>query len=226
MDSQNRSLEFALLLTLPAAVALLVAAEPIIRVLFERGAFLAADTPKTAYALMAFAAGLPAFVLIKVFQPAFFAREDTKTPMYYAGINMAVNVVASIAFFFLFQTLGLMPHVGIALATTLAAWVNAVMLFATLKRHGDFEADQRLVRNLPLIVLASLAMGGLVYVLTGWLAPQLSSAATLGAMRLSARGYTRMLRVARTIADLAGAQQISRTHVAEALSYRRQAPRA
>lgn len=180
MDSQNRSLEFALLLTLPAAVALLVAAEPIIRVLFERGAFLAADTPKTAYALMAFAAGLPAFVLIKVFQPAFFAREDTKTPMYYAGINMAVNVVASIAFFFLFQTLGLMPHVGIALATTLAAWVNAVMLFATLKRHGDFEADQRLVRNLPLIVLASLAMGGLVYVLTGWLAPQLSSAATLG----------------------------------------------
>jgi len=92
-DSQNRSLEFALLLTLPAAVALTMAAEPIIRVLFERGAFTAMDTPKTAYALAAFAVGLPAFVLIKVFQPAFFAREDTRTPMIFAGVNMAATLL-------------------------------------------------------------------------------------------------------------------------------------
>ncbi|MCB1511197.1 MAG: murein biosynthesis integral membrane protein MurJ, partial [Hyphomicrobiaceae bacterium] len=87
IDSQNRSLEFALLLTLPAAIALAVAAEPIISVLFERGAFTSKDTPATAWALAAFAAGLPAFVMIKVFQPAFFAREDTRTPMIYAAIN-------------------------------------------------------------------------------------------------------------------------------------------
>ncbi|HRY07291.1 MAG TPA: murein biosynthesis integral membrane protein MurJ [Hyphomicrobiaceae bacterium] len=179
MDSQNRSLEFALLLTLPAAVALLIAAEPIIRVLFERGAFLPGDTPKTAYALMAFAVGLPAFVLIKVFQPAFFAREDTKTPMYFALINMIVNVVGSVALFFLFRHLGLMPHVGIALATTLAAWINAVMLLITLRRHGDFRSDPRLVRNVPLIALASLAMGAAVYGALIWLAPYLTSQASL-----------------------------------------------
>ncbi len=175
MDSQNRSLEFALLLTLPAAVALVIAAEPIIRVLFERGAFLPTDTPKTAYALIAFAAGLPAFVLIKVFQPAFFAREDTKTPMYFAGVNMIVNVVGSIGLFFLFRHLGLMPHVGIALATTLAAWVNAGMLFFTLRRHGDFLSDPRLTRNLPLILLACLAMGAVVYPVLVWLTPYLAS---------------------------------------------------
>jgi putative peptidoglycan lipid II flippase len=149
-------------------------------VLFERGAFVPEDTPKTAYALMAFAAGLPAFVLIKVFQPAFFAREDTRTPMVYAGINMVVNVVGSVALFFVFQHLGLMPHVGIAVATTLAAWINAAMLFATLKRHGDFEGDRRLARNLPLILLASLAMGTVVYGVVGWMAPYLTNATPLG----------------------------------------------
>jgi putative peptidoglycan lipid II flippase len=184
MDSQNRSLEFALLLTLPAAVALAVAAEPIIQVLFEHGAFTAADTPKTAAALAAFAFGLPAFVLIKVFQPAFFAREDTKTPMRYAAVNMAVNVVGSIALFFLFQHLGLAPHVGIALATTIAAWINAVMLFSTLKARGDFEGDRRLRRNLPLIVLASLAMGAVLYFSIGLLAAELDRA-----MPLVTRGF-------------------------------------
>lgn len=180
IDSQNRSLEFALLLTLPAAIALFIAAEPIIRVLFERGAFVPEDTPKTAYALMAFAVGLPAFVLIKVFQPAFFAREDTRTPMIYAGINMLVNVAGSIALFFIFKHFGLMPHVGIAVATTLAAWINAAMLFFTLKRHDDFESDRRLVRNIPLILFASIAMGAVVYGIVLWLAPYLTSAASLG----------------------------------------------
>src|SRR5918999_269288 len=85
MASLNRGIELALLLTLTAAVALSVAAEPIIRVLFERGAFSATDTPPTAAALAAFAVGLPSFVLIKVFQPAFFAREDTATPMRFAA---------------------------------------------------------------------------------------------------------------------------------------------
>ncbi|HDL16512.1 MAG TPA: murein biosynthesis integral membrane protein MurJ, partial [Rhizobiales bacterium] len=81
LHSQNRSLELSLLLTLPAAVALMVMPYPIIQVLFERGAFSEADTVATATALAAFAAGLPAFVLVKVFSPGFFAREDTRTPM-------------------------------------------------------------------------------------------------------------------------------------------------
>lgn len=179
MDSQNRSLEFALLLTLPAAVALLVAAEPIVRVLFERGAFTAADTDATALALSAFAIGLPAFVLIKVFQPAFFAREDTKTPMRFAFVNMVVNVIGSLALFYLFSRMGHPPHVGIALATSIAGWVNAFLLLGSLMRSGDFAFDRRLLRNLPLVLLSSLAMGAVIWYVVPLLAPYMASSSAL-----------------------------------------------
>src|SRR5690606_9658613 len=173
MDSQNRSMELALLLTLPAAVALLVAAEPIIRVLFERGAFTASDTEATAWALAAFAIGLPAFVLIKVLQPGYFANEDTKTPMRYAGVNLVLNAAGSLVLFFAFKAAGFMPHVGIALAPSIAAWVNALMLWVTLRQRGHFVTDNRLVRNLPLIAVASAIMGagviGADHVLEPWL---------------------------------------------------------
>jgi putative peptidoglycan lipid II flippase len=189
MDNQNRSVEFALLLTLPAAVALAVAAEPIIRVLFERGAFTAADTLPTAAALAAFAFGLPAFVLIKVLQPPYFAREDTRTPMRYAVWNMALNVAGSIALFFLFQALGLMPHVGIAIATTLAGWANVYLLWSTLKRRGHFEADDRLRRNLRMIGLASAVMGAAVWAIAvlgaaPYLLPSVGVARQAGALAL------------------------------------------
>ena len=159
MESQNRSLEFAMLLTVPAAVALAVVPVPIVAGLFERGAFTAADTLPTAYALGIFALGLPSFVMIKVFSPAYFAREDTKTPMRYAVISLSANTLGSIALFFLFRSYGLMPHLGIAVATTLGGWLNAGLLFTTLVRRGHFHADARLRRALPLIVLSSVAMG-------------------------------------------------------------------
>lgn len=175
MDSQNRSLEFALMWTLPAAVALLLAAEPIIRVLFERGAFTPADTPATAWALAAFSIGLPAFVLIKVLQPAFFAREDTRTPMWFAGINLTVNVALSLILFFTFRSIGWMPHVGIALATSIAGWVNTLLLWRHLSKAGDFEPDPRLVKNLKSILLASALMGAVLLVAGRFLAPYLAS---------------------------------------------------
>jgi putative peptidoglycan lipid II flippase len=158
MDSQNRSLEFAMLLTLPAAAALAVVPTPIVSALFERGAFTHADTPATAYALAIFALGLPGFVLIKVFSPAYFAREDTRTPMVYATLSLTANTVGSIALFFIFRALGLMPHLGIAVATTLGGWLNAGMLYLTLVRHKHFIADKRLKRALPRIGLATLIM--------------------------------------------------------------------
>ena len=108
MDSQNRSLEFAMLLTVPAAVALAVVPTEITRVLFERGAFHSrryARRRRCCWRL--FALGLPAFVLIKVFSPAYFAREDTKTPMRYATISLTANTLGSIALFFLFRAHGL-----------------------------------------------------------------------------------------------------------------------
>lgn len=169
MESQNRSMEFALLLTLPAAVALFIVPEPIIRVLFEWGNFGPDSTVAVAMALAAYAFGLPAFMLIKVFSPAYFAREDTRTPMIYAGISMLVNVVASFALFFWLrdtpggQALGIAPHVGIALATTLAGWANALLLWTTLVRRGHFIADRRLVTTLPKIIVSSLAMGALLW---------------------------------------------------------------
>jgi putative peptidoglycan lipid II flippase len=175
--SQNRSLEFAMLLTVPAAVALAVIPTPIVQVLFERGAFRPADTLATASALALFAFGLPGFVLIKVFSPAYFAREDTRTPMIFATVSLTLNTLGSVGLFFAFQAMGMMPHLGIALATTLGGWLNAALLYATLRRRDYFVPDRKLIRALPLIVLASAVMGVVLWFAAGVLAPyfQISS---------------------------------------------------
>ncbi len=178
-ESQNRSLEFALLFTLPAAIALAAAAEPIISVLFERGAFTASDTAATAQALVAFSIGLPAFVLIKVFQPAFFAREDTSTPMWFSGIAMVVNVIGSLVLFYWFQMQGWLPHVGIALATSIAGWVNALLLWLVLARQGTFIWDHKLQRNLPVIFLASVLMGAALWSAMPYIQPFMLASAPL-----------------------------------------------
>jgi putative peptidoglycan lipid II flippase len=154
--TQNRGLELALLLTLPAAVGLAALATPILAALFQRGAFNAADTAATAAALAAYAAGLPAFVLVKVLAPAFFARHDTKTPVRIAIAAMAVNLCLTIG---LMQVLA---HVGIALATTCAGWVNALSLLAVLARRGDFRLDRRGRRSLPRIAVAAAGMGAVL----------------------------------------------------------------
>jgi putative peptidoglycan lipid II flippase len=158
MDSQNRSLEFSLLLTIPAALALATIPTDIARVLFERGAFKPEDTHVTASVLAMFALGLPAFVMIKVFSPAYYAREDTQTPMRYAIISLTANTLGSIGLFFLLRHWGMLPQLGIAMATALGGWLNAYLLWSTLHRRGDFIADERIKRNVPLIVFASVAM--------------------------------------------------------------------
>ena len=122
LRSQNRAIEIALLLTLPAALALIVLAWPIIHVLFEHGAFGPDDTLKTSRALAAYAAGLPAYVLIKVLAPGFFAREDTRTPVKVALGCLAANLVLVLILMWP------LAHVGIALATALSAWLNAGLL--------------------------------------------------------------------------------------------------
>lgn len=164
-SSQNRALELSMLLTIPAAAALIAMPLPIIQTLFERGAFAAADTQAAAAALAAFAPGLPAFVLIKVFSPGFFAREDTRTPMIFAGISVAVNITGSLALFFV------IGHVGIAIATTLAGWINAALLGWTLYRRGYFQPDARLKKRLPRIVAASAAMALVLWWMTVQLTP-------------------------------------------------------
>ncbi len=178
-DSQNRSFEFSMLLTIPAAVALAVVPQPIVAVLFERGAFTPTDTLATAYALGIFALGLPAFVMIKVFSPAFFAREDTRTPMHFAVASMAANTVGSIALFYVFRSYGLMPHLGIAVATSIGGWLNAGLLYATLVKRGYFVADRRLGRSLGLVLLSSLVMGVVLWFVADALSSSFSEQALL-----------------------------------------------
>ena len=172
-ESQNRALEFAMLLTVPAAAALAAMPLPVIHVLFERGAFTPADTMQTGAALAAFAAGLPAFVLIKVFSPGFFAREDTRTPMLFAGAGVAVNIAGSLALFPFFG------HTGIALATSAAAWINAGLLARALAKRGRFLLDGRNRRRLPLIVLSGAVMGATLWAAQLRLAPWFSAGAAL-----------------------------------------------
>ena len=167
MSTLNRSIELAMLLTLPAAVALAAIPFPIVTVLFERGAFGAEASTATAAALAAYSLGLPAFVLVKVLTPGFYAREDTATPFRFAVISMVANTVLSIG---LFQ---MMSFVGIALATSIASWLGVALLAVTLARRGHFVADPRLKSRLLRILLASAAMGAALWVAAGYLAPAL-----------------------------------------------------
>ena len=157
MHSLNRGLEFALLLTLPATVALIVIAGPIIGGLFQHGRFGAEDAAATAAALTAFAWGLPAYVLVKILQPAFYAREDTVTPFRFAVVSVVANIALSLILFWQLQ------HVGIALATTLAAWLNTILLVFSLRRFGFWALDARFRSRLPRIVAASLGMGAALW---------------------------------------------------------------
>ena len=166
-QTQNRGLELALFLTLPSAVGLGVAAWPIMTVLFQRGAFGPVEANATASALAAYAGGLPAFVLIKVMTPGFFARHDTATPVKVAIAAMATNLVLTVG-------LGLLlpfRHVGIASATSIAGWVNALSLMVLLHRRGHFTLDARSRRIVPRIIAASAGMGVLLWLMNEQAAP-------------------------------------------------------
>jgi putative peptidoglycan lipid II flippase len=173
MHNQNRALEVALLLTLPAAVALTALAHPIILVLFERGAFGPAEVTATAAALAAYAIGLPAQVLVKVFTPGYFAREDTSSPVRIAIGCMIGNAAIGLGLMFALRDYGL-GHLGIAFATSLTGWVNALMLSRGLAKRGHFHLDARAKKRLWPMAFASLAMAGallgLAWLLAAWLA--------------------------------------------------------
>ena len=149
----NRAIELSLALTLPASVGLCVVAVPIVRVLFERGAFSGADVTATAAALIAYAVGVPGTVLAKVLAPSFFARGDTRTPVVVGVAALVVNLV--------FIGLLIVPlgPTGIALAASLSAVFNAAALAALLVRQSLFHADRGLRRRVPRMLLAAVAMG-------------------------------------------------------------------
>jgi putative peptidoglycan lipid II flippase len=158
METQNRGLELALFLTLPATAAFIFAAEPIVRGLFQHGAFDAAATRRSAMALAAFSLGLPSYVLVKVLTPGFYARSDTKTPLRLALWSVAVNVVGNLTLIPLLGRFGY-GHVGPPLATALASSLNVATLYWTLARRGHFILDAQLRRRAPRLTLAALLMG-------------------------------------------------------------------
>lgn len=164
-DLFNRALEYCLFFTMPAAVALMLAASDIIGVLFERGAFTDADTARAAPALACLSIGLPAYVGVKIFSSAYWSQQDTKTPVKIAAIMAIVNIgVALILTRFL-------DVAGITLATGLAGWVQCYFLWKGLKGQDATRFDQRLTRTVPLIFLCSCIMGGAVLLMLWALRP-------------------------------------------------------
>lgn len=213
-STMNRALEYALVLTLPAAIALIVTAHPIMAVLFGRGAFGPEAVSGSAQALAAYALGLPAFVTVKVLAPGFFARGDTATPVKIGLAAVVLNLLLNLAFMVPLQ------WVGPALATSLAAMVNVALLGAVLARRGQLAFDAQLRHRLPRIVGASAIMAAVLWVgerslyaplaaLHGWrwialgllvsigLASYFAAAHLLGAVDLRLAGATLLRRRAR-----------------------------
>ena len=165
MHTLNRAAEIAAFLTVPAAVALFTMPELLISTLFERGRFLSSDSIQAAKALRMFALGLPAFVLLKVLAPTFFAREDTRTPMLFASLSAVVNLILGAGLFF---TVGFF---GLALATSVAAWGNVICLAYVQRKQGHFIMDTRLVSRIPRIFMAAAVMGAALWWLAQYAAP-------------------------------------------------------
>jgi putative peptidoglycan lipid II flippase len=178
--AESRALELAVGLALPATLGLIVLSEPVVRMLFEHGAFTATDTTATAQALMLLALALPAYVLVKALAPSFFAREDTLTPLLATLKGFAVAVVSALVLGRLFGAS------GIAASIALGAWSSALALIRRGAATFGFAIDAAARRRLPRIVTAAILMGGLLWLMALFVLPSaadthgLAQAAILG----------------------------------------------
>ena len=168
--AESRGLELAVGLALPATLGLIVLSEPVVRLLFEHGVFAASDTAATAQALMWLALGLPAHVLVKALSPAFFARNDTRTPLLATLKGLAVAIVLAVV---LGQIFG---AGGIAASIALGAWSSALALIRRGAATFGFSIDAAARRRLPRIVVAALAMGGLLWLMATFVLPLTATA--------------------------------------------------
>jgi putative peptidoglycan lipid II flippase len=150
---QNKALELSLFLSIPAAIALLIASQQIISSLFGYGSFDKESVENSGKALFYFGMGLPAFSLIKVFSTFFFARHNTKTPFYVSLISVLLNIFISVIFF---KEIGFLI---IPIATTISSWFNAVCLFIFLKKRNIFNFNSIFINRFVKILGASTLMG-------------------------------------------------------------------
>jgi putative peptidoglycan lipid II flippase len=156
---QSNAIELGLLLTVPAAVGLFCAAQPLVSAFYFGGKFGLDDVTSTASVVAMLVIGLPAYVLVKVLTPGFFARKDTKTPVYTAGISLLINIALNLTL------IPIMGVAGLALAGAIAAWANCAMLYAILHRRGHFHIEPDLLFRIGRIILSALAMGVTIYFL-------------------------------------------------------------
>jgi putative peptidoglycan lipid II flippase len=163
---QGQAAELAMLLCLPAALALAVTALPLVSAIFEAGRFNANDAQMTALTLSLIALGLPAYVLVKVLTPGFYARRDTATPVKVALVVLVANVILNFA---------LIPPFGIgglAAAVAISSWLNCTILYVLLYRRGHFRIERwlasRLVRQLLAAAAMVVALLAIRTALTGW----------------------------------------------------------
>ncbi|MCH1408819.1 MAG: murein biosynthesis integral membrane protein MurJ [Verrucomicrobiales bacterium] len=160
-----QGMEIALLFSLPAVAAMFVIPVPIIHALFVQGEFTAEAAKSAGFVLAAFATGTPSYVLAKVLQPAYFAREDTKTPMRYTIVSAVVNIVLAYPMF-----LWLGPA-GCAFATSIAGWVNLFLLWNGLRLGNQLNVTTGFVTRTVRMIFASAIMGGLIWFLCGYARP-------------------------------------------------------
>ena len=167
--AESRGLELAVGLALPATLGLILLSEPVVRILFEHGAFTATDTAATAHALMWLALGLPANVLVKALSPAFFAREDTLTPLVATLKGVAFAIVLAVLLGHWFGAS------GVAAAIALGAWSTALTLIRRGAETFGFSIDAAARRRLPGILAAALAMGATLWLAVRLLTPLLAT---------------------------------------------------
>lgn len=163
--TMDEGIGLAMALTLPAAAALMIAPVFLIDAFFTRGEFLPSDAAMSGHALFHFAWGVPAFVLIKVLAPAYFAREDTKTPMRFALTSVAINTILGASLFFWMKSNAQAGFIGLAIATSIAAWVNAALLATTLMRRGWYVPGARLISGVLRAAVATVVMSAVVWVM-------------------------------------------------------------
>jgi len=150
---QNKALELSLFLSIPAAIALLIASEEIISSLFGYGSFDELSVKNSAKALFYFAIGLPAFSLIKVFSAFFFARHNTRIPFYISLTSVLLNIFISIIFF---KEVG---FIIIPIATSISSWFNSILLFIFLKTKNLFSFNLMFIKRFIKILISSILMG-------------------------------------------------------------------
>ena len=159
----NWALRLVVLIAIPAGVGLFILAGPILSSLFEYGKFTTNDTYFASLSLMAYMLGLPALIAIKILAPGFYARQDTKTPVRIGIIAMVCNMFMNIAIVVPMVMLDYeAPHVGLALATSLSAYINAILLYRTLRNKGVFQPQDGWGAWIFRIVIASIAMAAVI----------------------------------------------------------------